>query len=182
MDVSNPFYQLYDTVRSCRNNQGQLIAEPFFHLPSKKKYPDYYQQIKMPISLQQIDHGTDRASWSHSPKVTQLQLKSDGSRTRAPQAGSNGRHSCVHLTVFSLNVDWTVVVVGSSFYRTSDFSALVWPLGERELILTSSHKHSLTLWVTVVVCWTVSSRKARWSPEPWYPWQRHNLEIESLQM
>ncbi|XP_055130056.1 protein polybromo-1 isoform X37 [Hylobates moloch] len=54
MDVSNPFYQLYDTVRSCRNNQGQLIAEPFFHLPSKKKYPDYYQQIKMPISLQQI--------------------------------------------------------------------------------------------------------------------------------
>ncbi|XP_075403609.1 protein polybromo-1 isoform X10 [Tenrec ecaudatus] len=54
MDVSNPFYQLYDTVRSCRNNQGQLIAEPFFHLPSKKKYPDYYQQIKVPISLQQI--------------------------------------------------------------------------------------------------------------------------------
>ncbi|XP_028747083.1 protein polybromo-1 isoform X19 [Peromyscus leucopus] len=54
MDVSNPFHQLYDTVRSCRNNQGQLIAEPFFHLPSKKKYPDYYQQIKMPISLQQI--------------------------------------------------------------------------------------------------------------------------------
>ncbi|XP_069418632.1 protein polybromo-1 isoform X32 [Ovis canadensis] len=54
MDVSNPFYQLYDTVRSCRNNQGQLIAEPFFHLPSKKKYPDYYQQIKTPIALQQI--------------------------------------------------------------------------------------------------------------------------------
>ncbi|XP_051060641.1 protein polybromo-1 isoform X13 [Phodopus roborovskii] len=54
MDVSNPFHQLYDTVRSCRNNQGQLIAEPFFHLPSKKKYPDYYQQIKTPISLQQI--------------------------------------------------------------------------------------------------------------------------------
>ncbi|KAJ7316747.1 hypothetical protein JRQ81_002909 [Phrynocephalus forsythii] len=54
MDTSNPLYQLYDTVRNCRNNQGQLIAEPFFHLPSKKKYPDYYQQIKTPISLQQI--------------------------------------------------------------------------------------------------------------------------------
>ncbi|XP_060621852.2 protein polybromo-1 isoform X6 [Anolis sagrei] len=54
MDASNPLYQLYDTVRSCRNNQGQLISEPFFHLPSKKKYPDYYQQIKLPISLQQI--------------------------------------------------------------------------------------------------------------------------------
>ncbi|XP_051483160.1 protein polybromo-1 isoform X4 [Apus apus] len=54
IDTSNPLYQLYDTVRSCRNNQGQLISEPFFHLPSKKKYPDYYQQIKAPISLQQI--------------------------------------------------------------------------------------------------------------------------------
>nr|XP_056719228.1 protein polybromo-1 isoform X2 [Euleptes europaea] len=54
MDTSSPLYQLYDTVRNCRNNQGQLISEPFFHLPSKKKYPDYYQQIKMPISLQQI--------------------------------------------------------------------------------------------------------------------------------
>ncbi|XP_075177852.1 LOW QUALITY PROTEIN: protein polybromo-1 [Anomaloglossus baeobatrachus] len=54
MDISSPLYQLYETVRSCRNNQGQLIAEPFFHLPSKKKYPDYYQQIKSPVSLQQI--------------------------------------------------------------------------------------------------------------------------------
>ncbi|XP_032996599.1 protein polybromo-1 isoform X9 [Lacerta agilis] len=54
MDTSNPLYQLYDIVRNCRNNQGQLISEPFFHLPSKKKYPDYYQQIKLPISLQQI--------------------------------------------------------------------------------------------------------------------------------
>ncbi|NXH20145.1 PB1 protein, partial [Bucco capensis] len=54
MDTSNPLHQLYDTVRSCRNNQGQLISEAFFHLPSKKKYPDYYQQIKTPISLQQI--------------------------------------------------------------------------------------------------------------------------------
>nr|XP_033782108.1 protein polybromo-1 isoform X1 [Geotrypetes seraphini] len=54
MDMSNPLYQLYETVRGFRNNKGQLIAEPFFHLPSKKKYPDYYQQIKVPISLQQI--------------------------------------------------------------------------------------------------------------------------------
>ncbi|XP_029455309.1 protein polybromo-1 isoform X5 [Rhinatrema bivittatum] len=54
MDMSNPLYHLYETVRGFRNNKGQLIAEPFFHLPSKKKYPDYYQQIKLPISLQQI--------------------------------------------------------------------------------------------------------------------------------
>lgn len=39
MDVSNPFHQLYDTVRSCRNNQGQLIAEPFFPFAFKEKIP-----------------------------------------------------------------------------------------------------------------------------------------------
>ncbi|KAL4655206.1 protein polybromo-1-like isoform X2 [Arapaima gigas] len=54
MDMSNPIFQLYEAVRGGRNSQGQLIAEPFLQLPSRKEYPDYYQQIKHPISLQQI--------------------------------------------------------------------------------------------------------------------------------
>ncbi|XP_028681002.1 LOW QUALITY PROTEIN: protein polybromo-1 [Erpetoichthys calabaricus] len=54
MDITNPIFQLYEAVRGGRNSQGQLIAEPFLQLPSKKEYPDYYQQIKHPISLQQI--------------------------------------------------------------------------------------------------------------------------------
>ncbi|KAI1892708.1 hypothetical protein AGOR_G00136330 [Albula goreensis] len=54
MDMSSPIFQLYEAVRGGRNSQGQLIAEPFLHLPSRKEYPDYYQQIKQPISLQQI--------------------------------------------------------------------------------------------------------------------------------
>ncbi|NWS73740.1 PB1 protein, partial [Crotophaga sulcirostris] len=54
MDTSNPLFFFYDTVRSCRNNHFFLISEPFFHLPSIFLYPDYYQQIKSPISLQQI--------------------------------------------------------------------------------------------------------------------------------
>ncbi|XP_064154840.1 protein polybromo-1-like isoform X1 [Anguilla rostrata] len=54
MDMSSPIFQLYEAVRGGRNSQGQLIAEPFLQLPSRKEYPDYYQQIKQPISLQQI--------------------------------------------------------------------------------------------------------------------------------
>ncbi|XP_048462115.1 protein polybromo-1 isoform X4 [Rhincodon typus] len=54
VDVTSPLYQLFEVVRSYRNSQGQLLAEPFFRLPSKKDYPDYYQQIKNPMSLQQI--------------------------------------------------------------------------------------------------------------------------------
>ncbi|XP_041130256.1 protein polybromo-1-like isoform X3 [Polyodon spathula] len=54
MEMSNPIFQLYEAVRGGRNSQGQLVAEPFLQLPSRKEYPDYYQQIKQPISLQQI--------------------------------------------------------------------------------------------------------------------------------
>lgn len=54
MDMTNPIFQLYEAVRGSRNSQGQLLAEPFFQLPSRKDYPDYFQQITHPISLQQI--------------------------------------------------------------------------------------------------------------------------------
>uniref|UniRef100_A0A3Q1FDK6 Protein polybromo-1 n=1 Tax=Acanthochromis polyacanthus TaxID=80966 RepID=A0A3Q1FDK6_9TELE len=54
MEMSNPIFQLYEAVRGARNNQGQIFAEPFQQLPSRREYPDYYQQIKQPIALQQI--------------------------------------------------------------------------------------------------------------------------------
>ncbi|KAF4079056.1 hypothetical protein AMELA_G00188770 [Ameiurus melas] len=52
--TSDPIFQLYQAVRGGRNTQGQLVAEPFLQLPSRREYPDYYNQIKYPISLQQI--------------------------------------------------------------------------------------------------------------------------------
>uniref|UniRef100_A0A4W5KPP7 Protein polybromo-1 n=1 Tax=Hucho hucho TaxID=62062 RepID=A0A4W5KPP7_9TELE len=54
MDMGNPVFQLYEAVRGGRNSQGQLLSEPFLQVPSRKEYPDYYQQIKQPIALQQI--------------------------------------------------------------------------------------------------------------------------------
>ncbi|XP_068449464.1 polybromo 1, like isoform X5 [Clinocottus analis] len=54
MEMSNPIFQLYEAVRGARNSQGQVFSEPFQHLPSRKEYPDYFQQIKQPIALQQI--------------------------------------------------------------------------------------------------------------------------------
>ncbi|KAM4582070.1 polybromo 1, like isoform 3-T3 [Fundulus diaphanus] len=54
MEMSNPIFQLYEAVRGARNNQGQVFSEPFQQLPSRREYPDYYQQIKQPVSLQQI--------------------------------------------------------------------------------------------------------------------------------
>ena len=33
---------------------GHLLSEPFWKLPSKRYYPDYYKEIKNPVSLSQI--------------------------------------------------------------------------------------------------------------------------------
>ncbi|XP_051986162.1 polybromo 1, like isoform X1 [Xyrauchen texanus] len=54
LSSSDPIFQLYHAVRGARSVQGQLLAEPFLQLPSRREYPDYFQQIKNPISLQQI--------------------------------------------------------------------------------------------------------------------------------
>nr|XP_043879849.1 protein polybromo-1-like isoform X2 [Solea senegalensis] len=54
MEMSNPIFQLYEAVRGARNSQGQVFSEPFQQLPSRREYPDYYQQIKQPVALQQI--------------------------------------------------------------------------------------------------------------------------------
>lgn len=59
MEMSNPIFQLYEAVRGARNNQGQMFSEPFQQLPSRREYPDYYQQIKQPTSLQQIRQEPD---------------------------------------------------------------------------------------------------------------------------
>lgn len=64
-DSENPQWQLFDAVKSITNNTGLQISEPFWKLPSKRYYPDYYKEIKNPISLSQIkkkikkgDYGT----------------------------------------------------------------------------------------------------------------------------
>ncbi|XP_056129440.1 polybromo 1, like [Lampris incognitus] len=69
MDISNPIFQLYEAVRGGRNNQGQLLSEPFLQLPSRKEYPDYYQQIKQPVSLQQIREKMKNGEYENCEQV-----------------------------------------------------------------------------------------------------------------
>lgn len=51
--VNSPMWQLLEGVRNYQC-QGYFLAEPFVKLPSKKLYPDYYREIKQPISLNKI--------------------------------------------------------------------------------------------------------------------------------
>lgn len=54
LSASDPILQLYQAVSGARSVSGQLLAEPFLQLPSRREYPDYYQQIKNPVSLHQV--------------------------------------------------------------------------------------------------------------------------------
>ncbi|KAJ3603092.1 hypothetical protein NHX12_030836 [Muraenolepis orangiensis] len=88
-DGGHPVFQLYDAVRSCRNNQGQLLSEPFMMLPSRREYPDYYQQIKTPISLQQI---RDKMKQGEYESVEQMeadlnQMLENAKRYNMPTSG-----------------------------------------------------------------------------------------------
>ncbi|GIY61633.1 protein polybromo-1 [Caerostris extrusa] len=51
---SNPQWMLYETVKNFINTQGYQLSEPFWTLPSRRSYPDYYKEIKHPMSLFKI--------------------------------------------------------------------------------------------------------------------------------
>lgn len=73
----NPRWQLYNAVRSANGSQGKnmsiiyyqkygienlfkninlgnLLSDSFWKLPSKRYYPNYYHEIRNPLSLMQI--------------------------------------------------------------------------------------------------------------------------------
>ncbi len=51
---TNPQWQLFEAIRSLTNPQGIALSDPFMRLPSRRFYPDYYKEIKRPISLAKI--------------------------------------------------------------------------------------------------------------------------------
>ena len=53
-DVENPMWLLYESVCTHVSSSGKVLSEPFRRLPSKRYYPDYYKEIKNPVSLAQI--------------------------------------------------------------------------------------------------------------------------------
>ena len=51
---NDPFWRLYNGVKSFKTERGVDISEVFVSLPSKRELPDYYQTISNPISLNMI--------------------------------------------------------------------------------------------------------------------------------
>ncbi|XP_030752668.1 protein polybromo-1 isoform X2 [Sitophilus oryzae] len=53
-DPDNPQWKLFETVCKLEHPNGSYLSDPFWKLPSRKFYPDYYKEIKNPVSLTQI--------------------------------------------------------------------------------------------------------------------------------
>lgn len=45
---------LYNEVKNHKDSNDQVLCEPFLRLPSKRFYPDYYLEIKRPMSMMKI--------------------------------------------------------------------------------------------------------------------------------
>ncbi|CAH2009995.1 unnamed protein product [Acanthoscelides obtectus] len=53
-NAEDPQWRLFDTVQTVTGSNGVPLSVPFWKLPSRKTYPDYYKEIKNPMSLGQI--------------------------------------------------------------------------------------------------------------------------------
>ncbi|KAL8620376.1 hypothetical protein ACOMHN_013001 [Nucella lapillus] len=53
-DEDSPFWIIYRTVKNHKMPDGEELSQPFCKLPSKKFYPDYYHEIKKPMSLYNV--------------------------------------------------------------------------------------------------------------------------------
>lgn len=69
VDLDNPRWQLYDIVKSTTNNGGYALCEPFWKLPSRRHYPDYYKEIKNPVSLLQIKNKLKKGEYGTVSEV-----------------------------------------------------------------------------------------------------------------
>ncbi|KAL0270693.1 UNVERIFIED_CONTAM: hypothetical protein PYX00_008011 [Menopon gallinae] len=69
VDLDNPRWQLYEVVKNTTNNGGYALCEPFWKLPSKRYYPDYYKEIKNPVSLLQIKNKLKKGEYGTVSEV-----------------------------------------------------------------------------------------------------------------
>lgn len=65
----SPQWKLLETVRSQLGSNGNPMSKPFWKLPSRRFYPDYYREIKNPVSLNQISDKIRRGNYGTLSEV-----------------------------------------------------------------------------------------------------------------
>lgn len=67
-DPDNPLWQLFDVVKNMSNG-GYALCEPFWRLPSRRYYSDYYHEIQNPVSLLQIQNKLAKGNYGTVSEV-----------------------------------------------------------------------------------------------------------------
>ncbi|CAH1167174.1 unnamed protein product [Phyllotreta striolata] len=62
-DDSCPFEELMEAVMEARDEHRKLLHPPFQLLPSRKKYPDYYEVVEQPVDLKMVTNKITRGRY-----------------------------------------------------------------------------------------------------------------------
>ncbi|XP_069101022.1 protein polybromo-1-like isoform X18 [Argopecten irradians] len=54
LEEGDPYWALLNYIKTVKGPTGTPLCEPFLKLPSKRFYPDYYEEIKKPMSLSNV--------------------------------------------------------------------------------------------------------------------------------
>ncbi|CAG9794762.1 unnamed protein product [Diatraea saccharalis] len=65
----SPQWKLLEVIKNHLGPNGTPMSEPFWRLPSRRTYPDYYKEIKNPVSLNQIKNKIRRGSYGTLSEV-----------------------------------------------------------------------------------------------------------------
>ncbi|PSR72571.1 hypothetical protein PHLCEN_2v11564 [Hermanssonia centrifuga] len=63
--------KLWQTIKDAVNKEGRALSVDFLRLPSKRQYPDYYEQIKRPIALDDIKKELEAGGYATFDEVRQ---------------------------------------------------------------------------------------------------------------
>ncbi|KAI9805429.1 MAG: hypothetical protein M1825_000680 [Sarcosagium campestre] len=78
----------FDLVREARDKRGRTVIHAFLELPDKNLYPDYYNAIALPLSINMIEDGL-----AHGEYPNMTRLESDMKRLVANAKSYNERGS-----------------------------------------------------------------------------------------
>ncbi|KAI5645638.1 bromodomain-containing protein [Phthorimaea operculella] len=65
----SPQWKLFETIKNQLGPNGTPMSEPFWKLPSRRAYPDYYKEIKNPVSLNQIRNKVRKGAYGTLSEV-----------------------------------------------------------------------------------------------------------------
>ncbi|KIP11141.1 hypothetical protein PHLGIDRAFT_28067 [Phlebiopsis gigantea 11061_1 CR5-6] len=61
--------KLWQTIKDAKDKEGRQMSADFLRLPSKRLYPDYYEQIKRPVALDDIKRRLEGGGYAFFDEV-----------------------------------------------------------------------------------------------------------------